>query len=77
MEAKLLTLDSKRSPAPLTDAERALVKERLREQFLHSPYYARRMQDPERAEAFLNAWLSGMACHRGLLPKPEEDCPKV
>ena len=64
----LLQMNSEPSRPALTREERELVKPRLREHLSQSPYYAQ--QIAKWGDVFLDNWLSGMACNRGLLNLP-------
>ena len=64
----LLQMNSEPSRPALTREERELVKPRLREHLSQSPYYAQ--QIAKWGDVFLDNWLSGVACNRGLLNLP-------
>jgi hypothetical protein len=49
----------------LTREERELVKPRLRAHLSQNPYYEQRIA--RQGDAFLESWIDGMPCDRGLL----------
>jgi hypothetical protein len=64
----LLEMPYRPSRPPLTAEERELVKPRLSAHLSQNPFYAQ--QIAKLGDAFLNSWISGMACSRGLLDLP-------
>ena len=64
----LLQLHSESSRPALTQEERERAKPGLRASLMRSPFYAQRIE--KEGDAFLENWISGMACNRGLLNLP-------